>query len=163
MDTINYMEKLLGLGGIRTERAIPGTQQIEGREFCYVAAAGQEKFDVFFRKLIRHVSPPIPTNGGAVIEGCKITLPNCEVLQAISYKGDIEGWRLQLERGAVALNVELAKIVGDIVVFDDARSFRGCKNFCVNGHLAGNCRIARNDDDRSEESRTQGIAGQPAG
>ena len=40
---------------------------------------------------------------------------------------------------------------------------RGCKNFCVNGYLAGNCRIARSDDDRSEESRTQGIAGQPVG
>lgn len=39
----------------------------------------------------------------------------------------------------------------------------GCKNFCVNGPLAGNCNIARSDDDRSEESRTQGIAGQPVG
>ena len=39
----------------------------------------------------------------------------------------------------------------------------GCKNFCVNGQSAGNCHIARSDDDRSEESRTQGVAGQPAG
>ena len=29
-----------------------------------------------------------------------------------------------------------------------------CKNFCVNGHLAGNCRASRSDDDRSKESRT---------
>ena len=27
---------------------------------------------------------------------------------------------------------------------------RGCKNFCVNGPPAGNCRIARSDDDRTE-------------
>jgi IS30 family transposase len=27
---------------------------------------------------------------------------------------------------------------------------RGCKKFCVNGHLAGNCRPSRSDDDRSE-------------
>ena len=27
----------------------------------------------------------------------------------------------------------------------------GCKKFCVNGHLAGDCRIARSDDDRREE------------
>ncbi|MBP6788258.1 MAG: hypothetical protein KA170_11760 [Candidatus Promineofilum sp.] len=39
----------------------------------------------------------------------------------------------------------------------------GCKNFCVNGQLAGNCRIARSDDDRSEERCTQGVAGQPIG
>ena len=39
----------------------------------------------------------------------------------------------------------------------------GCKNFCVNGQSAGNCPIARSDDDRSEESRTQGVAGQPVG
>lgn len=36
---------------------------------------------------------------------------------------------------------------------------RGCKNFCVNGHSAGNCHIARSDDDRKKESCTQGVAG----
>jgi hypothetical protein len=30
----------------------------------------------------------------------------------------------------------------------------GCKNFCVNGHRAGNCRIARSDDDRNETRHT---------
>ena len=30
----------------------------------------------------------------------------------------------------------------------------GCKNFCVNGPRAGNCRITRSDDDRSETRRT---------
>ena len=38
-----------------------------------------------------------------------------------------------------------------------------CKNFCVNSHPAGNCHIARSDDDRRKESSTQGVAGQPAG
>ena len=38
-----------------------------------------------------------------------------------------------------------------------------CKNFCVNGHLAGNCRAPRSDDGRSKESSTQGVAGQPVG
>ena len=41
--------------------------------------------------------------------------------------------------------------------------WQGCKSFCVNGQLAGNCRIARSDDDRSEERCTQGVAGQPIG
>ena len=39
----------------------------------------------------------------------------------------------------------------------------GCKNFCVNGQQAGNCRIVRSDDDRSKKSRTERIVGQPAG
>ncbi len=40
---------------------------------------------------------------------------------------------------------------------------RACKNFCVNGHPAGNCHIARSDDDRRKESSTQGVTGQPVG
>jgi hypothetical protein len=49
--------------------------------------------------------------------------------------------------------------------FHDAEEFetksenRACKNFCVNGHSAGNCHIARSDDDRRKESSTQGVAG----
>ena len=31
---------------------------------------------------------------------------------------------------------------------------RGCKNFCVNGLLAGNCHLAWSNDDRREESVT---------
>ncbi|WP_371323172.1 DUF3800 domain-containing protein [Dechloromonas sp. ZY10] len=38
-----------------------------------------------------------------------------------------------------------------------------CKNFCVNGHLAGDCHAPRSDDGRSKESSTQRVAGQPAG
>ena len=34
-----------------------------------------------------------------------------------------------------------------------ARVVRGaCTNFCVNGQWAGNCHIARSDDDRLEEN-----------
>lgn len=42
-------------------------------------------------------------------------------------------------------------------------SYGACKNFCVNGHPAGNCHIARSDDDRRKESSTQGVTGQPVG
>ena len=47
--------------------------------------------------------------------------------------------------------------------YRDAGVNRACKNFCVNGHLPGNCRIARSDDDRRKEGSTQGVAGQPVG
>lgn len=47
--------------------------------------------------------------------------------------------------------------------FDGDNYVWACKNFCVNGHLAGNCRAPRSDDGRSKESSTEGVAGQPAG
>lgn len=123
MMTTSQMEKLLGLGAIPTERTIPGAQLVEGREFRYISAGNKEEFGIFFKKLIRHISPPVPTNGGAMIEGCTITLPNNEVFQAISYKGDIEGWRLQVEQGAEALNAKVAKIDGDSIVSANGQSF----------------------------------------
>jgi hypothetical protein len=39
----------------------------------------------------------------------------------------------------------------------------GCKNFCVNGQMAGNCRAPRSEDDRSKESRPQRVDCQLAG
>ena len=127
--TTNQMEALLGLGSIQTKRTVPGTQPIEGREFRYVSNGSQDEFGMLFKKLIRYVSPPIPKSGGAMIDGCKITLPDGEVFQAISYKGDFEGWRLQVEQGAKALNVKLAEIDADSIVLADAQSFclRDCR------------------------------------
>jgi hypothetical protein len=37
-------------------------------------------------------------------------LPNGDIFEAVSYKGDIEGWRQQLEQGAKALNEEIGGI-----------------------------------------------------
>ena len=119
----NKMEELLGFGPIERNRIVPGKQPIEGREFCYIADEGQEDFGKIFKKIIRYISPPIPQNGGAMIEGCKITLPNGEVFQAISYKGDIEGWRMQIEQGTRALNVNLARIDDESIVLDNIHSF----------------------------------------
>jgi hypothetical protein len=122
--TTSKMEALLDLGSIQTTRIIPGTQATDGREFRYVSDAGMETFGTFFKKLIRFVSPPIPKDGGALIEGCKITLPDGEIWQAISYKGDIEGWRQQVEQGAKALGAKIARIDGESIVLNDAHSFR---------------------------------------
>lgn len=118
-----HMKTLLGLGPIQKERTVPGTHHVEGREFCYVSNRNKWEFDILFKKLIRYVSPPIPKDGGALIECCKLTLSNGDIFEAISYKGDIEGWRLQIEQGAKALNEKLARIDGDSIVLDDMQSF----------------------------------------
>ena len=62
--------------------------------------------------------------------------------------------------GHISFNANAFVFVDRVIVL---RMNRGCKNFCVNGQLAGNCRATRSDDDRSKESRTQGVAGQSAG
>ena len=117
------LERLLG-GSIQTKRRVPGMYFVEGREFCYVSNKNQVKFGELFHKLF-NVPPIIPQNGGALIEGCKITLPSGEVFEAVSYKGDIEKWRQQLEQGAKVLNEELAIIDIDTesIMLNDTRSF----------------------------------------
>lgn len=118
------LEHVLG-HPIRKERRVPGTYLVEGREYRYVSNKSQVKFGKLFHEVF-NVPPQIPQNGGALVEGCKITLPNGDIFEAVSYKGDIEGWRQQLEQGAKALNEELARIDidTDSIVLNDMRSFR---------------------------------------
>lgn len=85
---------ITGLYGhpIRKERRVPGTYLVEGWEYRYVSNKSQVKFGELFHEIC-DVPPSIPQYGGALIEGCKITLPNGDIFEAVSYKGDIEGWR----------------------------------------------------------------------
>lgn len=116
------MSEVLGLGSIQINREVPGLQPTDGREIRYISDEGIESFGMFFKKIIRFVSPPIPKDGGALIEGCKITLPGGEALQAISYKGDIAGWRLQIEQGAEAFGAKIAKIHDESIIIDAVTS-----------------------------------------
>lgn len=118
------LEKVLG-HPVRKERRVPGAYFVEGREYRYVSNKNQVKFGKLFHELF-NVPPSIPQNGGALIEGCKITLPNGDIFEAVSYKGDIEGWRQQLEQGAKAFNEEVARIDidTDSIVLNDMQSFR---------------------------------------
>jgi hypothetical protein len=75
-----------------------------------------------------------------------------------SYKGYF--WLTLVFTGTLSLGAAFSYL--DRKVFDgwlQDRRARACKNFCVNGHLAGNCHASRSNDDRSKESRTQRAAG----
>jgi hypothetical protein len=124
MNKKELLERVLG-HPISKERRVPGTYFVEGREYRYVSNKSQVKFGELFHELF-NVPPVIPQNGGALIEGCKITLPNGDIFEAVSYKGVIEEWRQQLEQGAKALNEEVARIDidTDSIVLNDMRSFR---------------------------------------
>ena len=118
----DQIEKLLGLGPFDRERRIPGTRPVEGRAYLYVSCPTvDEDIRALFTKVARKISPPIAKDGAAMNEDCKVILPTGECYFAMSIKGDIAGWRAQIEQGAAALNLRLASVVEDKLVLDDGR------------------------------------------
>ena len=124
-------EHLRELGPLEAKRHVPGSSvPNELREFRYVEDDQKEPFELVFRRLARHVDPPLMTDGGALIEGCVVTLPTGQRFQAISYRGDISGWRDQVTRGAAGIGRSLARIDGDKLALDNGTS-----------HSLGQCQI----------------------
>ena len=124
-------EHLRELSPLDAKRQVPGSVPSEFREFRYVEDDRKEPFEQLFHRLLRHVDPPLMTDGGALIEGCVLTLPTGQRFQAVSYRGDIPGWREQLTQGAVGIGVPLARLEGDQLTLDDGTL-----------HLLGTCQIA---------------------
>lgn len=78
-------------------RSIPGTIDVEGREFLYVETAEGEDFrQILNDALTSCADVPMPQSGGVIEEKARITLEDGSVLFAISYKGDLSGWRRKL-------------------------------------------------------------------
>lgn len=116
-------EHFRDLGPIQSQRRVPGIIPIESREVRYVEDFGSESFEVLFERLAWRINPPVMKKGGALIEGCVLTLPSGRRFQAISYKGDIEGWRQQVALGASALHVMLGRVEGGELVLEDGSSY----------------------------------------
>ncbi len=112
------------LGHLETRRQVPGVVPVDHREVRYVEENGNDPFEAFFRRLVRHVNPPVMKDGGALIEGCVLTVPGGRRFQALSYRGDIEGWRQQVTQGAAALNTTLGRMVDGNLVLDDGSSYK---------------------------------------
>lgn len=110
------------LGPVVAERQVPGLTPVDYREVRFVEDRGEEPFKELFERVIWHVDPPLMKDGGALIEGCVVTLPTGRRLQALSYRGDIEGWRHQVAQGAAALGLSLGQLVNGVLVLDDGTS-----------------------------------------
>ncbi|WP_458762571.1 hypothetical protein [Cupriavidus basilensis] len=104
-------------------RVIPGTVAVEGTEFVYFADDGEYKFRKQFRNLTEFTNPPNAKSGGVNERGCRITLSSGQLFHAIGYHGDLEGWRKDIEAGAQAMHLLLARIEGDKFVVSDGRLF----------------------------------------
>jgi len=83
---------------------------VPGREFLYVSDDGGD-FPSLFEKLTTYANPPVAKSGGAITENCRLRLPDGRTFHAVSFKGDLEGWRLDIERSAKAIGLEIGRIV----------------------------------------------------
>ena len=112
-------------GDKMNERCIPGIIPVEWREYRYIADDGSGHFvrKGLFEKLVSQITLPIPAAGGVITENCSLWLPTGELFHALSYKGDIEGWRRQIELGANTLGLLTAKIDSDRIWLSDRRHY----------------------------------------
>jgi len=116
------MEKILGVPVGRDE-TIPGTVDVEGLEFIYFSDDGVIPVGSQFDALTQYTNPPYAQRGGAILDGCSLTLPDGSTFHAIVYHGDIHGWRQDIMEGARGLNITLARIDTDKIIIADGRIF----------------------------------------
>lgn len=81
----------------KISRTIPGSIDVDEREFFYVEIRSDERFrTVIDEALAGSPVVPLPKSGGVVDEKTRILLDESSSLLGISYKGDLEGWRAKL-------------------------------------------------------------------
>lgn len=79
-------------------RNLPGTENSEGREFIYVQLPMGRDFSSFMDEVFDSCPTlHIPQSGGALEEKARITLPDQTSFLAISYQGDLLGWRDKIQ------------------------------------------------------------------
>ena len=126
MRKVSAIEEILGFKPLapheRTE--IPGTVAWEGEEFIYFADDGSGDFARLFDLLTQHNGRHYAKTGSRGEERCKVFTPDNMLFYAIGYKGDLEGWRKDIELGAKAHNITLAWIKGEDFILSDGRSYK---------------------------------------
>jgi hypothetical protein len=78
-------------------RVIPGSVRIDGRQFLYVESLRNESFSDFLNDEERYCADlALPLNGGVIDEKAWLHLRDKRRFIAMSYKGDLDGWRKRL-------------------------------------------------------------------
>jgi hypothetical protein len=92
---------------------IPGLEINGNREFRYFSMNENEKIkgrNSMFNKITTLYEEPFP-EGGALAENFIIVIPNGEKYYGLSYHGDIDGWRKQIEKNAESQNKKIGRII----------------------------------------------------
>ncbi len=117
------LEAILG-GKIeqRADRIAPGINPVAGVEFFYYEDFHTGSASSQFRKLLDSAGEFTASSGGIVSDSCRITLPNGQCFLALSFHGDLDGWRKAVEAGARNLGLRLARIEDDRLIIFDGQS-----------------------------------------
>lgn len=121
---LDLLESILGQRiERRNQREIPGLTARDGIEVVYFSVNAKSNARKLFRAITNHTNPPSAQSGGVSERGCVITTPCGIKFNALSYHGDLDGWRTDIEKGATACGVLLAKIEAQVLVLADERVF----------------------------------------
>lgn len=104
------------------DRIIPGTVPSATRSYCYLQSPTAALFRKLFPLISRSGTTPLPKAGGAVNEEVALVLPTGEVLWAVSYKGDLEGWRRKVIECAEERELLWGEIADDQLRISDGRT-----------------------------------------
>ncbi|MBW8775743.1 MAG: hypothetical protein JF596_12175 [Stenotrophomonas sp.] len=117
------LEAILG-GKIeqRADRIAPGINPAAGVELFYYEDFHTGSASSQFRKLLDSAGEFTASSGGIVSDSCRITLPNGQCFLALSFHGDLDGWRKAVEAGARNLGLRLARIEDDRLIIFDGQS-----------------------------------------
>jgi hypothetical protein len=75
-------------------RSLPGTEKVEGREFIYLEVSKGRNFSGLMQDVLTSCpATPMPQSGGILEEKARLVLPDKTSLLAVSFKGDLLGWR----------------------------------------------------------------------
>jgi len=123
-DQLNKLEKILG-GKIEQlgQRSVPGMTPVDGVEIIYYQDDKRTTPKKLFKSFLDGLSFREAKFGGRVSDSCSVLSPDGLLFRAMSYHGDLAGWRKDIEEGARGLGLLLAKIEGDQFVISDGRSF----------------------------------------
>jgi len=91
-------------------------------EFIYYENFHTSSASSQFRKLLASAGEFTASSGGIVSDSCRITLPNGQRFLALSFHGDLDGWRKAVEAGARNLGLSLARIEDDHLIISDGQS-----------------------------------------
>ena len=117
------LEQILGTKIEHSDsRTVPGTMLVAGQQVVYFSDDGKNTFRKQFDDITFFTEPPNALSGGVNERGCRITPPSGPLFHAISYHGDLDGWRKDIEAGARGLGLLLARIQGDQFIVTDDRS-----------------------------------------
>lgn len=108
---------------VQNERFVPGMGPGEAAVIRYVSFDNSTKPQDRFRLVLDRIVPPLATNGGVILEGGILTLPERMRFYPVRVNGDVEGWVNQIERGAQLGGELTAKIVSGTVVVSDGREY----------------------------------------